>query len=73
VKDAHMRFILNHTDHAQVVRCLLSLENHKTACLALIAEGRREEAVPVEHAVPLDYNLARLIAHLADSDDSDFD
>jgi hypothetical protein len=73
LKDAHMRFILNHTDHAQVVRCLLSLEKHQTECLALIAQGRMEEVVPIEHEVPLDYNLARLIAYLADSDDSDFD
>jgi hypothetical protein len=77
-KDAHLKYILNHKDHFMVVKCLLSLEAHRKACLSLIAENRVDEVIPLEHLIPIDHNLVRLIAaenaHIVDSDDeSDFD
>jgi hypothetical protein len=77
-KDAHMKYILNHEDHTLVVKCLLSFEAHRKACIALVEEHRMDEIIPPEHLIPIDYNLVRIIAaenaHMVESDDgSDFD
>ena len=77
-KDTHMRFILNHADHTMVVKCLLSFEAHRKACITLVEEHRLSEIIPSDHLLPIDYNLVRIIAAenalLVESDDgSDFD
>ena len=77
-KDTHMKFILNHVDHIMVVKCLLSLEAHRKACITLVEEHRLSEVIPSDHLLPIDYNLVRIIAAenalLVESDDvSEFD
>ena len=51
-----MRFILNHADPTMVVKCLLSFEAHRKACITLVEEHRLSEIIPSDHLLPIDYN-----------------
>lgn len=71
-KDTHMKFILNHSDHVLLVRCISVMKRHRETCLELISEGRIREILP-ERYIPEDRNLWRLIAAGTDAlgDESD--
>ena len=58
-----------------VVKCLLSFEAHRKACITLVEEQRLSEIIPSDHLhyitlqngpfpnlLPIDYNLVRIIA-----------
>ena len=53
-KDSHVKFILNHSDHVQVVRCISALKKRRESCLQLLDDGREGEIMP-EGYLPFDY------------------
>ena len=61
-KDSHVKFILNHSDHVQVVRCISALKKRRESCLQLLDDGREGEIMP-EGYLPFDYNLWRIMGH----------
>ena len=61
-KDSHVKFILNHSDHVQVVRCISALKGRRENCLQLLDHGREGEIMP-EGYLPFDYNLWRIVGH----------
>ena len=61
-KDSHAKFILNHSDHVQVVRCISALKKRRESCLQLLDDGREGEIMP-EGYLPFDYNLWRIMGH----------
>ena len=61
-KDSHVKFILNHSDHVQVVRCISAVEGRRENCLQLLDDGREGEIMP-EGYLPFDYNLWRIMGH----------
>ena len=61
-KDSHVKFILNHSDHVQVVRCISDLKGRRENCLQLLDDGREGEIMP-EGYPPFDYNLWRIMGH----------
>ena len=56
------KFILNHSDHVQVVRCISALKGRRENCLQLLDDGREGEIMP-EGYLPFDYNLWRIMGH----------
>ena len=48
-KDVHVKFILNHSDHVQVVRCISALKKRRESCLQLLDDGREGEIMPEGH------------------------
>jgi len=64
-KDSHVKFILNHSDHVQVVRCISALKKRRESCLQLLDDGREGEIMP-EGYLPFDYNLWRIMGHDTD-------
>ena len=64
-KDSHVKFILNHSDHVQVVRCISALKGRRENCLQLFDDGREGEIMP-EGYLPFDYNLWRIMGHYID-------
>ena len=64
-KDSHVKFILNHSDHVQVVRCISALKKRRESCLQLLDDGREGEIMP-EGYLPFDYNLWRIMGHEID-------
>ena len=59
-RDSHLKFIFNHSDHVQVVRCISALKNRRESCLQLLDDGRISEIMP-EGYIPIDYNLLRIM------------